>query len=93
MQNPLPPDEERDVERDQEYQDTVAAVLEGLADVEAGRVQPLAEVAEEFRRKFEFEDTAAAIQQGMAEAEAGLGTPLEGLLDEARRELNSEELE
>ncbi len=38
-------------EVDEEYRQTVAAVQEGLADVEAGRVRPLRSIIDEARGK------------------------------------------
>jgi len=36
---------------DREYEETVAAVREGLADVEAGRMRPLQDLIDEKRRR------------------------------------------
>ncbi len=36
---------------DREYEETVAAVCEGLADVEAGRMRPLQDLIDENRRR------------------------------------------
>ena len=40
--------------RQREHDETIEAVKEGVADMEAGRTRPLADVAEEIRRKHKF---------------------------------------
>lgn len=46
----------RGIESEQELEESLAAINQGLADVEAGRNRPLREFFEEFRAKHQLSD-------------------------------------